>query len=84
MNAAHFTGTSLTTGTYFTPGVSISPYMAPSVDFTATVAGWVKNAGTNHGFILTAAVAPSPAEDGTGQCLSGLGNFKLEINYFAP
>jgi hypothetical protein len=84
VTVGHASGANLTSAAFFSPGVSLSQYMAPSADVTSTVAGWSKNPATNHGFILVAVPAPHPSGDGTGECLSGLGNFKLDISYFAP
>ena len=67
-----------------TPIVSLSAYMSLQADVTSVASDWIKHPGNNHGFVFTPAGAPHPLEDGTGTCLSGLGNFQLEIYYFAP
>ena len=48
------------------------------------VEAYAKHPENNHGFIFTPASAPVPKVPGTGKCLSGLGNFQLEVYYFAP
>jgi hypothetical protein len=83
----HFGGSqpSLSSLANNTPFSSLSVFMAPTtVDVTSQVAGWMNHPANNRGFILTGASAPSPSGDGIGECLSGLGNFQLEIYYFAP
>lgn len=87
-SAIHFWETEhslpLAGGAYSTPIASISAYMSPNVDVTAAVNDWIKHPANNHGLILTPMASPQPTEDGTGECLSGLGNFTLDVYYFAP
>ncbi|MBI2333036.1 MAG: hypothetical protein HYU84_12920, partial [Chloroflexi bacterium] len=71
--------------TYNSPLTSLNPFMALKADVTSAVSSWVKHPESNHGFILNPASAPLPGPgNGTGECTSGLGNFQLEIYYFAP
>jgi hypothetical protein len=84
VGAKHFSSKSLSSSTYFIPISSLGEFQAPSVNVTSAVNTWLKYPDKNHGFILTPAAAPHPQEDGDGRCLSGLGNFLLEIEYFAP
>jgi hypothetical protein len=71
--------------TYNSPITSLNPFMALKADVTSVVSDWVKHPESNHGFILNPVSAPLPGPgNGTGECTSGLGNFKLEIYYFAP
>lgn len=63
--------------------VSVSPFVG-QVDVTTFVKGWLKNPAGNHGLVLLAASAPHPSGDGSGECLSGLGNVQLNIYYLAP
>jgi len=70
---------------YNSPITSLNPVMAMKADVTSVVNSWVKHPESNHGFILNPVSAPLPGPgNGTGECTSGLGNFKLEIYYFAP
>ena len=70
------------------PFVSIGQYMPSPIDVTSVVKSWVKYPPLNHGFIFHPASPPQPkVEDGdygTGDCESEVGNFQLEIYYFAP
>lgn len=69
---------------YNSPIASVSAWTStPEMDVTSAVKGWLKNPGTNHGFILTPRSAPNPATDGSGICETGVGNFQLEIHFFA-
>ncbi|MDP1546378.1 MAG: Ig-like domain-containing protein [Anaerolineales bacterium] len=71
--------------TYNSPLTSLNSFMALKADVTSAVSSWVKHPENNHGFILNPSSAPLPGPgNGTGECTSGLGNFQLEINYFAP
>lgn len=80
----HFASSpSLTSLTYNTPLTSMSNYMNQA-SVTQAVVDWIKDPSSNHGFILAPAAAPHPYDDGSGSCLSGLGNFQLDIYYFAP
>lgn len=79
----HSTSTSLGSSAYYTPLTSLGAYSPLQVDVTSAVQGWVKNASSNHGLIVMPVSPPAP-DDGQGQCLSGLGNFVVEINYLAP
>lgn len=82
-DSIHFTGKNILGGpAYFSPIQSMSPYLSLHADVTSAVKEWVKTPSKNHGFILTPAGAPDPYGDGTGSCLSGLGNFNLNIYYF--
>ena len=82
----HFFGDNiLLWSAYLDPITSVSGWdHTPEVDVTYAVNNWIKNPGQNHGFILTPANAPGPSGDGHGECLSQVGNFQLEIYYFAP
>lgn len=69
---------------YNSPIVSLNPFMALNADVTSAVNYWVKHPESNHGLILNPVGAPLPGPgNGTGECTSGLGNFKLDIYYFA-
>lgn len=70
-----------TFGLYNTPISSIGQYGPLQADVTAAVKDWVKNPATNHGFVLSS-INPPPG--GVAFCISGLGNFQLDIYYFAP
>ena len=81
----------LSTGNHYSAKIPFKGFVISSVgqysgqvDVTSTVKSWVANPAGNHGFFLSAASAPYPLDDGTGKCLSGLGNFQLDIYYFAP
>jgi hypothetical protein len=70
------------------PYVSIGQYMPSPIDVTSIVKKWVEYPPLNHGFVFYPVSPPQPnVEDGdygTGDCESQVGNFQLEINYFAP
>lgn len=84
LGSAHFYDKNVLTGPgYFSPITSMFSFGALNADVTSTVKDWVKNPGNNHGFILTPVGAPHPSGDGNGRCESGLGNFQLNIHYFA-
>jgi len=68
---------------YNVPLTSLSAWQL-SLDVTSAVSNWLKHPNQNHGFILTPSSAPSPLTDGHGTCMSGVGNFQLEIYYFIP
>ena len=81
----HYYGDNILLSTaYNLPITSLSTNMAPAVDVSAAVKGWQVNPTKNHGFILTPTNAPHPLDDGSGECLSGLDAFQLEIHYFVP
>jgi len=85
-SAIHFFGDDILLWyAYLNPMTSLSGWdHTPEVDVTSAVNTWIKNPGQNHGFILTPDSAPNPVVDGHGECLSQVGNFQLEIYYFAP
>ena len=83
-NTIHFSSKSLSSSLYNIPLSSLGQFAAPSLDVTQLVRGWFEHPENNHGFILVPAAAPYPPEDGTGKCLSELGNFQLVIEYYAP
>ena len=74
---------SLSSSAYNTVLTSVSSY-SNQADVTQAATDWLKNPFNNHGFIFTPASAPHPIGDGSGECLSGLGNFQLDVYYFAP
>jgi hypothetical protein len=80
----HFSGVYLATPVYNTPFSSLSTNMAPAVDVTSVVKTWFKHPEINHGLILSPVKPPLPYLFGQGECFSWLGNFVLEIEYFAP
>lgn len=82
-NGNHFSSQFLATPSNNIPIASVGTAQS-QVDVTAAVSDWFKHPENNHGFILTPASAPVPKQPGTGECLSGLGNFELDIYYFAP
>ena len=82
-NGNHFSSQFLATSSNNAPIASIGTAQS-QVDVTSAVSEWFKYPENNHGFILTPASAPVPKQSGTGECLSGLGNFELDIYYFAP
>lgn len=85
IGSVHFSNKNVLSGpSYFAPLASISPYMALNADVTPAVMDWLKKPANNHGLILTPAAAPHPLDDGSGFCISGLGNFQLNVYYFAP
>jgi LysM repeat protein len=70
---------------YKSPITSLSGWdKTPEVDVTSAVNNWIQHSDQNHGFILSPAEALYPATDGSGSCLSGIGNVQLEIYYFVP
>lgn len=80
----HYSSKNFLSGSaYFSPITSISPYMALKTDVTFAVKDWMKNPAKNFGLIFTPAGAPHPYDDGAGSCLSELGNFQLNVYYFA-
>jgi len=82
-NGNHFSNQYLATLSNNSPIASLGTAQS-QVDVTAAVSDWFKHPENNHGFILTPASAPKPQVPGTGKCLSGLGNFQLDLYYFAP
>ncbi len=82
----HFYGKNvLTSVAYFSPITSLSGWdFTPEVDVTFIVKNWIAHPEQNHGFILTPRAAPNPETDGTGECLTGVGNVQLVISYFVP
>lgn len=83
-NADHFSKTELSGAAFYSPDTSISGWFLSDTDVTAQVHVWLKYPENNHGFILIPMEAPYPYGGGTGKCLSGLGNFQLEIDFYAP
>lgn len=81
----HYTQTvALYSSQYGEPITSINPYGSLEADVTSVVKDWTKDPSAAYGFILTGAGADDPKSDGYGRCLSGLGNFTLDVYYFAP
>lgn len=81
----HFHGKNvLMPSTYFAPLTSYYGKLSGGgVDVTPAVGHWLINPLQNFGFILAPSNAPYPAVDGSGTCDSQVGNFQLEIHYFA-
>ncbi len=75
---------SLSSLAYNTPVQTLSAFMANEVDVTSLVNDWVNQPEKNFGLILSPAKAPYPLDDGSGTCMSGLQNIKLDVYYFAP
>ncbi|HXF86603.1 MAG TPA: Ig-like domain-containing protein [Anaerolineales bacterium] len=82
--------TGLVSKTHFSSS-SLRPYFAPYADLTWVVKDWLKNPASNYGLILLPAAAPDPQppdedwdERIDGRCYDKLGNFQLNIYYFAP
>lgn len=81
--------TGLSSGNHFS-SKSLTPYFTPYADLTWVVKDWLKNPASNYGLILLPAAAPDPQPTDdwegavTGRCYDGLGNFQLNIYYFAP
>lgn len=69
---------------YGSPITSLSQWVHQDVDVTSAVNDWITHPTNNRGLNLTPAPADSPKDDGYGRCLSGLGNFLLDVYYFAP
>ena len=81
----HFYGDNILLSTsYNLPITSLATNMAPAVDVSAAVKAWQVNPAKNHGFILSPSNFPHPVDEGSGECLSGLDTFQLEIHYFVP
>jgi LysM repeat protein len=81
----HYTQTvALYSSQYGEPITSINPYGSLEADVTSVVKDWTKDPSAAYGFILTGAGADDPKSDGYGRCLSGLGNFTVDVYYFAP
>jgi hypothetical protein len=83
-DANHYSHTELSGAAYYSPDESLSGWFLSDTDVTAQVHVWLKYPENNHGFILIPMEAPDPTGGGTGKCLSGLGNFQLEIDFYAP
>lgn len=80
----HFdNGISLNSSAYNTALTSVSDFFNQA-NVTQAVIDWQKNPANNYGFILAPTGAPHPSGDGSGECLSGLGNFQLDVYYFVP
>jgi hypothetical protein len=83
-DANHYSHTELSGAAYYSPYASLSGWFLSDTDVTAQVHVWLKYPENNHGFILIPMDAPYPTGGGTGKCLSGLGGFQLEIDFYAP
>lgn len=83
INNLHFAETP-SLGAFDKPLASMSDYMPSPIDVTTTVKDWYKNPSHNHGFIFDPVAPPQPSGDGSGECISGLGNFQLDVFYHAP
>lgn len=81
----HYTASPALYGSKFgSPITSVSQWSNQEVDVTSAVTSWLAYPSNNHGFNLLPAAALDPQEDGHGECLSGLGNFELDVEYFMP
>jgi hypothetical protein len=68
-------------GLYATPTISAPKFAGTGVTVTSVVSEWLKNPASNHGFII---YGKNPPGGNNSSCISGLGEFRLEIQYFAP
>jgi hypothetical protein len=83
-DANHYSHTELAGPAFYNPYSSLPGWFLSDTDVTAQVHVWLKYPENNHGFILIPMDPPYPTGGGTGKCLSGLGNFQLEIDFYAP
>ena len=81
----HFSSKNVLAGPAYNEISVSNKYFPPEVDVTYAVKAWIKNPSVNHGFTL------GPVDwlygaylSADEECKSGLGNFQLEIYYFAP
>lgn len=68
-------------GAYGAPTISVSDAGPIALNVTAVVADWLKNPGSNHGFIV---YGENPPSGPSARCVSSQTNFQLDIDYFVP
>jgi hypothetical protein len=81
----HFSSKNVLAGPAYNEISVSNKYLPPEVDVTYMVKAWIKNPSVNHGFTLGPVDWLYGAYLSADEiCKSGLGNFQLEIYYFAP